>query len=379
VPSDSPNKTPPLLAVLVALTLVAYAGWAKPYYNWDLLPYTAVALRLGGVPEDSLHARTYAAAREGLAEPIYQMLVEAGEYRSAVAADAEVFRQQLPFYAAKPAFPVLLAAATRLGLHPIRAAALVPRLVYLILAAAVVVWAVAAFGSTVGPLVGLAVAGLPFVIDLARLATPDGLSTCFIVTSLVLLLERRASVWALAVATAAVLVRPDNVIWIGIVAGSLALQERRYRVHAVAALAFGIVGCLALLRWAEAPGWSGWFYGAFVEPGRPYPGAGERSLTVGQYLVTLARHADPRGLPPFLILFAAAAAWTLVVRWRRLPRSSVHTRVLGVAWLGAVVFWLAYPRFADRFLVPWYILTVMCLLITWRDGVGGLSRGAESG
>jgi len=377
VPFSRPSS---LVVVLAASVLVAYAGWAKPYFNWDLLPYTAVALRFGGVPEDVLHVRTYTAARERLPEPVYHMLAEVEGYRRTVAADADAFRHQLPYYAAKPAFPALLAVANALGVHPIRSATLLPRVIYLFLGAAVVWWAAAAFGGATGPLVGLALAGLPFVIEVACLATPDGLSACFIVTALVLLLHRREPRWALAAATLAVLVRPDNVIWTGVVAGAAFLEDRRHRVPAVAALAVAVGGSLALLQWAGVPGWSGWFYGAFVDPGRAPTGEVAPSLTAVQYLATLVRRANPRGLPSFLVLFAAAAAAIILVRRRlRLPWD-VYTRVLVLAWLGAVALWLAFPRFENRFLVPWYLLTLMCLLVTWRTVSGrGLNRAVGPG
>ena len=215
-----------LSLVLLAVFLAGNLVLARPYYNWDLLPYLGLAHRMGGVEDSELHGLVYAQAREGLPDAEYELLTRANDYRRAVAAQPEAFLQQLPFYAVKPVYPATISVLARLGVDPVQASFIISRVGYVAIAL-VLLWWLWTVGSppTVVLLSGLMCA-LPFVVQLARGATPDPLSIPVVLVALRLHLGGK-HLASRAVLFGSLLIRPDNFLWFI----AFALQEEKAAVQ----------------------------------------------------------------------------------------------------------------------------------------------------
>ena len=140
--------------VLSVSAMLVYAA-ARPAHNVDLIDYVGAALADTGLAGDELHARTYAVLRETLPADDYRLLTENSPYLHDMAADAESFRQNLPFFLVKPLYPSLMSVLARLGVDlpsaalviSIAAGALLGLVTYVWLAAYAPVPYRAAFGA----------------------------------------------------------------------------------------------------------------------------------------------------------------------------------------------------------------------------------------
>lgn len=202
--------------------------------------------------------------------------------------------------------------------------------------------------------------GLPFVLDLARLSTPDALSTLVVLVALWLVFDRHRFRAGCALLLLAVPVRPDNLLWVVVVAAYGALrrpQDRR------AAAVFVGAALVTYFVQAEASGNLGWmtlFHHSFVER-LAYPAAVEPSLSLPDYAWVYLRETHPFNLPRFFLLFALLGAWLLAARVRRYGWSDAGAALLVTVGAFAAMHWLVFPG-EDRFLVAGYLVLLIELV-----------------
>src|SRR5919112_339857 len=90
--------------LLCLLTAGMYA-YRHPAYNWDMLAYMALIVKLeGSHTMDEIHAVTYQKAKSELSVDIYENLTSAVPLRKQRAENAAAFYDILPMYAAKPLY-----------------------------------------------------------------------------------------------------------------------------------------------------------------------------------------------------------------------------------------------------------------------------------
>ncbi len=357
--------------VLLAI-LGIFVHWARPYYNWDMLPYIGVAYRLGGASVEEAHMRTYAVSEAAAPAREHRWNTQGGAYRRTVTRDPAAFGQQLPFYSVKPAYPALMLALMRTGLNGVDASVWISRAAYLGIGVILLLW----LASFLAPIPAVAttagVMGLPFVLDLARLSTPDALSTLLVLPALWLVFDQRRLRAGTALLVLSVPVRPDNLLWVVVVAAYGALRRREDRK---AAVAFVGVATLAYLIQAQASGNLGWvtlFHHSFVER-LAHPATLEPSLSLPGYLWIYLRETHPVSLPRFILLFALLGVWLFVARVRRHGRSDDGAALVAAFGVFAALHWLVYPG-EDRFLVAGYLATLVVLVRTLAETTRPLSR-----
>ena len=129
--------------ILAALISAVYAAWfsSRPLYNWDIIPYVAVALRDAGHPADTLRQQTYEIMERSSPREAHEFLFGGSEfkkdtynretdYRYMVANISKIFADQLPLYTVKPAYPALMSLLVRAGLDPVTATMVVSGAAY---------------------------------------------------------------------------------------------------------------------------------------------------------------------------------------------------------------------------------------------------------
>ena len=69
--------------VLAALISGIYATWfaQRPLYNWDMIPYVAIALLDAGQPADTLREKTYDIIKKSTAAERHEFLLGGSEYK----------------------------------------------------------------------------------------------------------------------------------------------------------------------------------------------------------------------------------------------------------------------------------------------------------
>src|SRR5262245_4527761 len=138
--------------VLAGLLSTAFAAWfaQRPLYNWDIIPYVAVALLDAGQHADGLRQKTYEIIERSTPSEAHEFLLgseykkdthnRGADYRYTVARDSKVFADQLPLYTVKPAYPALMSLLVRFGANPVTATMVVSGAGYAAICFLLYVW-----------------------------------------------------------------------------------------------------------------------------------------------------------------------------------------------------------------------------------------------
>ena len=214
-----------LLAILLSLIYATYFA-QRPYYNWDMVAYVAVALIDAGEPAETVHRKTYDIVAAALPPDRFAELTQSNAYREAVAADAARFAAQLPFYTVKPVYPAVMSVLYRAGMNPVTASVAVSAAGYAGICLLLYVWT----ARWLRPLVAVPVAALlslcPYLTPIAQLSTPDALSVLVLLAGLFCIIEIDRPLSGAAILVGSILVRPENVIYVGVVLAYLRLFRR---------------------------------------------------------------------------------------------------------------------------------------------------------
>ena len=348
-----------LSLVLLAVFLAGNLALARPYNNWDLLPYVGLAHRMQGVEGAELHTLVYEQAREAMPADDYMLLTQADAYRREVAEQPEAFLQQLPFYAVKPAYPAMISALARLGVNPVKASFMISRVGYVAIAL-VLLWWLAGVGSPVviALLSGL-ICALPFVIQLPRGARPDPVSIPVVLVALRLHLDGRLRA-SRGVLLGSLFIRPDNFLWLIAFAVQAPLTAREEIKKTAIWAGAAIIAIWGIVQVADGYSWSVLFHHTFLER-LPYPAAHPGTVAINDLLRIYLWQTHPANLPAFTLLFFSTGAVLLHSRVRSAGWSDAWTQLLLAGLTYMVLHWLIFPD-EERFFVPFYmILIVYCV------------------
>ena len=371
---DTPNvrRIVAVAYLLMLLILVAYAQ-IRPVNNWDMLAYVGIARSIEVNDADELHAEVYRLLRRSVPASDVEALTGTSSeattslpFLEATANDPRAFIQQLPFYLVKPAYPLLIAGVSLLGIDPFDASVLIASAAYVAFALLLAAWLrryhppLLAYG-----LATLLVLSPPFSI-LARLSTPDSLSLLTIVASAYLLVERRRAGIALTVAILSIFVRPNNAVWVILLAAYVAFwvpstwRPPRWVAAGAAGAALAIYG--GLTWWAGYYSFPTLFYHALVEY-LAYPADFTSPLTLldypRQYVHELLAFQYGSAL---LFLFIASAGALALARVGG-PERNLMSGILVLALVAAGAQWLAYPIEPERILVSQLALIAVVLAV----------------
>jgi hypothetical protein len=355
------------LVLLMSLNI----AWARPFYNWDMLPYVALAYRFQGASVVESHERVYEEVRRVVPPEQFLLLTEAEPYRIEVFRSPEAFGQQLPYHTVKPGYPFLISLLDRLGMSPVWASVALARAGYILTGIILLLWL-----WTVVP-VGVAVVGawvmmsLPSVIQLARLSSPDSLSTACVLAALYLFFAPRKRHVALAVLVVSLALRPDNLLWLGLLlAVWKILEEGRWR----SVVPWAALGMTVYLVQAGVSGMYGWqtlFYVNFVER-LPYPADAEVRLRLAEVVWAYLRQSRPSQLPPLLLAAVGIGAGVMVLRRAAFGWRDDFLRAVAVALVFTATHWALLPA-EGRFFVAAYLtifVAAMCSGRDWMTAIG---------
>jgi hypothetical protein len=242
--------------------LVAFAAIVLPDTNWDMLPYIAVAEE-GNFPNpQALHDYAYGVVKSGVSAGDYLALTDdGGGYRTRMASDAAAFHSMLPMYRVKFLYAETLSALNHV-MSPVAAMRAVQAVSALLFGAVMLLWMRSAGALALAPIMAAAlmVAEFPYA---ARSNTPDMLCSALLLGGLYAYMRQRQAATAILLLLA-VLVRPDNVIFVGVFA-VLLIAFRQWNAGVVAGALASFAAYFAISHWAGHPGWWPHLYFSSVE------------------------------------------------------------------------------------------------------------------
>lgn len=357
---------------LFVVVLLIDLWLAKPFYNWDLLGYVGVAIAYSEKNPEVIHAQTFSTIKAHVPQSSYVRLTTANAYQTNMAEHPEYFVQQLPFYRVKPLYPDLMILMNVFGLNLVSASLLISKLAYLGIGLLLYIWVAAVVRPPVAFAVASLMVSVSYVFDLARYSTPDGLSTLIILAAFFLLIERRDIRSALALLTAGIAIRPDDILLLLIAALYIAVFHRKRLLWAIGSSLVGIAVYLGETMWAGSYGWKTLFYHSFVQL-LPAPSGFASPLSLGEYLWIYALQANPRNLGS-IVLFILLNLLAIAMYYRQVRTEVSWFHLLMVNSLFMLTHWLLFPGEKDRQFVASYLLILMALTNATNlyQGVGQL-------
>jgi hypothetical protein len=304
------------LTAAAALTVLLF-GLKKPYNNWDMVGYVAVALKAEGLHGVRLNEATYDAIRRDVDEATYDQLTRGDYYRQTVFKDPTSLEQQLPFYGIRVLYMGSLRAVHAMGADYPRSCAVVSALFTTL---SVLLLAFICQRANV-PLVAIplivAIAGF---IELARLATPDAMACFFALLAICCLIRKSAFVFV--VAALLPFVRTDFLILSVLILGYTYISDKRV-LSLVSIAAAGILYVLAV-KMNHGYGWLTLFNTSLISK-TPYPATLVPSHAIGDYIRPYVSTAYGITMHPHFVIYGLAVAWWMM---RKAARASTGDDLL---------------------------------------------------
>jgi len=234
------------------ILVTALAAVVLPDANWDMLPYIAVAGESTHPTPEALHDYAYGAVKDGVSAGEYLALTDdAGGYRTRMANDPAAFHSMLPMYRVKFLYAEILSGLSQV-MSPVAAMHTIQALSALLFGGIVLLWLRSVGALVLAPILCAVLMVAEFSYA-ARSNSPDLLCSALLLGGLYAHMTRREAATALLLFLA-VLVRPDNVIFVGVFA-VLLLAFRQWSVGVLSAAVASFAAYFAISQWAGHPGW----------------------------------------------------------------------------------------------------------------------------
>ena len=348
----------------MATVTLAYV-W--PFPEWDALAYIGCTIALHEPNAEAMHAQVYDEARNGYSEDAVDELVNGSAFRHDVAENANHFAQQLPFYRVRPVYIRVIARLHRLGLTYVHAIQLVSAVSFALFGILVFRWAAAHVSARMAAIGSALLMVTPGAFTAARTGTPDMLSGLVVLWGTYLLVEQRRAVLGPAVLAAAVWLRTDNIVYLGIMLLWYAWIRRpsvRFsRPLSIGLLAAALASVLAINYAAHTYGWRILMQNtaeAITTPGETVP-----SFGLTGYLYTWIDVVDQTRETTFLAFIFLAG---LLLLSPATPRK--FRELTGVLLAAAAARLMLFPHIEDRYFVAMYAILGIAAMATLTRAVG---------
>ncbi len=347
----------PLL--FVVLGIAAIAGYERPFWNFDMLPYAGIAYSARTSNFERIHRDVYAEAQARAPRTVDLQI----PFHADLRANASHFAQQFPFYNSRPGYILAIRAIHALGFDFFSAMRLVSATSYFFLGLLITFWLsrYLALEYACGAVILLFVS--PPVYSLCRFGTPDALSALVLVAGTYALLETTHLALASGLLLGSILVRGDNIIFVACILGlHLAMYSERPKIPRSFAAVLVLVGVALVLTMNRVSGSYGLamlFRNSFF---------GDPVSNPAEFVVRMSPHMYLLGVwglvcqlveRSSLLLFLLFAALTCVSTKRP------GLRHLCLTLLGAItVHLLLYPSAVDRYFSAHELIIFVAMLVS---------------
>jgi len=353
------------ICYLFCIGVAAFYCFKRPLYNWDLLPYSALILKMDGYDAKKAFTYTYEAAKENIPPGKYYLLVDStNAYRYKLSNNDEAFNEQLPFYVVKPLYTSLAYLAYKAGFSLPRAT-LVPSFIsYLLIGLLLFHWLSVYLRFSISFFVSLLMMISTPLIEVAKLSTPDCLSALLLLGSFYFIIEKPSLSLALVCMCLSVFARMDNIISCFLVATAIYVSKNWYRQLAFRIFLLIIILFIfcyimvGLIAWQY--GWSVVFYNDFARHLHPVYGS-KKHFAIGDYFRLMYEHIMSAINRSYVAIFMALHALNFGKSFLQKKPSFDKLFVFLIPVILFIRF-ILYPDISDRFYIAYYLLIVVLLV-----------------
>lgn len=350
------------LLYFIIIALAAIYCFKRPLYNWDLLPYSYLVLKMDHHNSEEAFHLTYKLAKENIPVKEYNSLIDSSNiYRYALSHDPETFKAQLPFYVVKPFYTGLVYFFYKSGI-PLIQATLMPSIIsYLLIGILLLHWFGFYLRSPISFIIALLVMISSPLIEVAKLSTPDCLSALLLIFSFYFILKKPVLWIALLFMLLSVFARLDNInTCLGLVGVIYATKKwekiisgRNFLlITMMFVCSYFLVGLFAYQY-----GWSIFFYNDFADHLHPAYGSKEH-FSILSYLRLMYEHVlsgiNHSYLAIFLIFLFVNFNEKVTLKYLSFEKVFLLS-ILSILFARLIL----YPDISDRFYIPFYLIVVI--------------------
>jgi hypothetical protein len=352
------------VAFFLCLLPVALFTYKHPAYNFDMLGYMALIIRMDRHDLKEVHAKTYENAKQCIPADDYNKLTETLPFRKKMASDALQFEKILPIYSVKPLYIGICWLFYKCGFSLV-ASTVIPSIVsYLVIGVFLFYWLKGYLQPWIAFLSGLLIMCSMFTVAIAGHSTPDCLSALFLFVSFYFILEKRNVKLMLLFFLLSIFTRADNVITCFFIISFLTFNRKwkiidRKQFFLMTAI-LGVAYICAIIPVTQF-GWSIFYYPQYakhIDFSRDF----DQAITFSSYLALVysklvtAMVSTQFTFFMFLCLLIFGNPFS---SWKKLTfDQSFLLLVLGIMFFR----FLLLPDLSDRFYLGFYLVFIILLV-----------------
>ena len=351
-----------ILACLTFAIMIAGAtvkSYYEPDWNFDAVPYVALAYSLTNDDPREIHRRTFDDFLAAVPSHAFELLTSGSEYRRRLYASPEALKTQRPFYINKPAYVVLIAGLRQLGINAARATRVISLAGFVSVAMVVLLWLWTVRAKAMLVVSAALFLCAPPFTEMASLSSPDMIAALPLVIAAWLMLGRGRQVRGILCACAAIFFRPDASIAVLLLAtwATFFAPSRRLRIKTfVMTCAAIVVGTFVLQKATGATSLPTLlrhtFESRLYEPSR----MSEAISIVGYFTVLFRGLGSSLYHPSVLPLHLAMSLIAILALAKCGTPSRPFWGWMLLAWTYAPLHYLVFPDPSDRLFAPAYLL-----------------------
>jgi len=330
-----------------------------------MLPYMAVILQYDGNNDiEKIHSEVYTIAKHSVPEQVFSKLIDSGStYRKSVFTSPVAFSQQLPFYVVKPLYTRLCYLFYKCGISLPKATALPSVISFFLISLLVYSW----IGKYL-PQIPLFIFSTllmlcPFMLEAAKLSTPDLFSALLLITGIYSYVEMRTQGLSALFLLLAILARLDNVIPVVLISSAIFYIENR-NIPAWKYILFNVavIASYFFVSWqASRFGWGFFYYPDFATHLNPYYDV-QKPFSLSGYFSLVRSQLMTGFYYSSLMIFVFLGC--LLPWFSKMNAKNISAETFfSIAFLATIIIrFILQPVIADRFYVAYYIVISVFVL-----------------
>ncbi len=361
-----------LAILIILLSYLSYSSYRHPLYNWDMLCYSSIVLKIDGINDDfERQKKLYSCLAHSVSKKTFEDLTGENPYRIQQYNDAISFANQERWHYSKPLYISLIFIFYKLGVNLFASSVLVSIISCLALLLLSYKVLRGNFPMWLSSLITATIAINPNTRELFKLSSPDSLSALFFILILYLInrWNKEKSKINLTFLTISsmflILTRSENFIFIFFLSISFYWFNRAKT--SIISLIFYITSTFSL---AFSPslfskiGWKQIYYHSFIER-LNYPLNADLSALSFEYFGDTLKYFSMiyinQGVS--LIFFTS-----IIFFYFLLKRVKFHYTIAlpGIAFTALITRFILYPFPDTRYYYGYYLFILISMLIQIR-------------
>lgn len=353
------------LAFFLCLSPVAFYTYKHPAYNWDMLGYMALVVRMDSTKDiNKIHNIVYSTTKQSIPPGEYEKLTTTPAFRKNFEQEPSRFERLLPIYIVKPFYVWCAWVFYKAGFPLVEATVMPSIIAYLMIGLFLFYWLRKYLKNIVAFIAGLLIMLSVFTVTMTGLSTPDCLSAFFLLLASYFILEKQNLLWMFCFFLLAVFTRVDNGLTCFFIISFLTFSPRVKRITKPKYLL--MLGILAasylIITWPVREfGWNISFYSQYAKQidfsrdfNEPVSFSGYALLVYSKLITALiSTHST---------FFLFLALLTLGNPFVSLKKLSFDQSFIMLLLLVIFIRFLLLPDLSDRFYFGFYLIFIILLV-----------------